>query len=37
MLGVNPKPKMNMDTNDDNMNEMFKVLYLLKKLEFLKK
>ncbi|CAD8105795.1 unnamed protein product [Paramecium sonneborni] len=24
MLGVNPKPKIQMDTNDDNMNEMFK-------------
>lgn len=24
MLGVNPKPKIPIDTGDDNMNEMFK-------------
>lgn len=28
MLGINPRPKINMDTNDDSMNEMFRVIYI---------
>jgi len=37
MLGINPKPKIPIDTNDDNMNEMFKVLYFILSLELSKK